>query len=107
MPRLVGKKNNSALYGGRDLGTMTDLYFDDTTGAIEGYEVSGGLFADAYSSRSFVPAPDTLKIGEDIAFVPSETADLMQEQIGGLKGAMQTAGGKVQEMAQFTGVMAH
>lgn len=88
---------------GRDLGTMTDLYFDGTTGAIEGYEVSGGLFADAYSGRSFVPAPHTLKIGEDIAFVPSETADLMQEQVGGLKGAMQTASGKVQEMAQFTG----
>lgn len=88
---------------GRDLGTMVDLYFDDTSGAIEGYEVSGGIFADAYSGRSFVPAPDTLKIGEDIAFVPSETADLMEEQVGGIRGAMQTASGKVQEMAQFTG----
>lgn len=88
---------------GRDLGTMVDLYFDDTSGAIEGYEVSGGIFADAYSGRSFVPAPDTLKIGEDIAFVPSETADLMQEQVGGIRGAMQTASGKVQEMAQITG----
>ncbi|PZO38451.1 MAG: hypothetical protein DCF19_16130 [Pseudanabaena frigida] len=88
---------------GRDLGTMVDLYFDDITGAIEGYEVSGGIFADAYSGRSFVPAPDTLKIGEDIAFVPSETADLMQEQVGGIRGVMQTASGKVQEMAQFTG----
>ena len=84
---------------GRDLGTMVDLYFDDKTGAIEGYEVSGGIFADAYSGRSFVPAPDTLKIGEDIAFVPSETADLMEEQIGGIKAAMQTAGEKVQEIA--------
>ena len=88
---------------GRDLGTMVDLYFDDTSGAIEGYEVSGGIFADAYSGRSFVPAPDTLKIGEDIAFVPSETADLMQEQVGGIRGAMQTASEKVQEMAQITG----
>ena len=88
---------------GRDLGTMVDLYFDDTTGVIEGYEVSGGIFVDAYSGRSFVPAPDTLKIGEDIAFVPSETADLMQEQVGGIRGAMNTASGKVQEMAQFTG----
>ena len=88
---------------GRDLGTMVDLYFDDTSGVIEGYEVSGGIFADAYSGRSFVPAPDTLKIGEDIAFVPSETADLMEEQVGGIRGAMQTASGKVQEMAQFTG----
>lgn len=88
---------------GRDLGTMVDLYFDPETGGIEGYEVSGGIFADAYSGRSFVPAPDTVKIGEDIAFVPSETADLMQEQVGGFRGAIQTASGKVQEMAQFTG----
>jgi uncharacterized protein YrrD len=88
---------------GRDLGTMVDLYFDDANGAIEGYEVSGGIFADAYSGRSFVPAPDTLKIGEDIAFVPSETADLMQEQVGGFRGALQTAGGKVQEIAHTAG----
>jgi uncharacterized protein YrrD len=88
---------------GRDLGTMVDLYFDAQTGAVEGYEVSGGVFADAYSGRSFVPAPDTLKIGEDVAFVPSETADLMEEQVGGLKAAMQSAGEKLQETAQATG----
>lgn len=88
---------------GRDLGTMEDLYFDEMSGLIEGYQVSGGIFADAYSGRSFVPAPDTLKIGEDIAFVPSETADLMEEQIGGIKAALQTAGEKVQEIAHTSG----
>ena len=82
---------------GRDLGKMIDLYFDENTGDIEGYEVSGGLFADAYTGRSFVPAPETLKIGKDVAFVPSETADMMQEQVGGIKAAMQTAGDKIQE----------
>jgi uncharacterized protein YrrD len=88
---------------GRDLGTMIDLYFDELTGDIEGYEVSGGVFADAYSGRSFVPAPETLKIGKDIAFVPSATADMMQEQIGGIKAAMQTAGEKMRETAEVTG----
>jgi uncharacterized protein YrrD len=88
---------------GRDLGTMEDLYFDEMSGLIEGYQVSGGIFADAYSGRSFVPAPDTLKIGEDIAFVPSETADLMEEQIGGIRAALQTAGEKVQEIAHTSG----
>ena len=88
---------------GRDLGTMTDLYFDDKTGVIEGYEVSGGIFADAYSGRSFVPAPDTIKIGEDIAFVPSETADLMEEQTGGIRAVLHTAGEKAQEFAQTAG----
>jgi uncharacterized protein YrrD len=88
---------------GRDLGKMIDLYFDEHSGEIEGYEVSGGLFADAYTGRSFVPAPETLKIGKDVAFVPSETADMMQEQVGGIKAAMQTAGDKLQETAQVTG----
>jgi uncharacterized protein YrrD len=88
---------------GRDLGIMIDLYFDEKTGEVEGYEVSGGLFADAYSGRSFVPAPQTLKIGKDVAFVPTETAQLMKEQVGGIKAAMQTANERVQETAQVTG----
>lgn len=77
---------------GRDLGTMVDLYFDEHTGAVEGYEASGGVFADAYSGRSFVPAPQTLKIGEDVAFVPPEIAAMMEEQNGGIKAAIETAG---------------
>jgi uncharacterized protein YrrD len=100
-------ENNNILNGtrimttdGRDLGTLVDFYFDQVTGVVEGYEASGGLFADAYSGRSFVPAPQTLKIGEDVAFVPSETADLMQEQVGGLKAAMQSAGDKIQETGE-------
>ena len=88
---------------GRDLGTMVDLYFDEQQGTVEGYEVSGGLFADAYSGRSFVPAPAALKIGEDVAFVPVQTAELMEEQVGGIKGAVISAGDKVQETAQATG----
>ncbi len=70
---------------GRNLGKLIDLYFDETSGTIEGYETSGGLFADAYSGRSFVPATQTIKIGEDVAFVPAETAVMMEQQVGGLK----------------------
>lgn len=88
---------------GRNLGTMVDLFFDDATGLVEGYEVSGGLFADAYSGRSFVPALQTLTIGEDVAFVSPETADLMEEQVGGVLGALQSAGGRLQEAGHYTG----
>jgi uncharacterized protein YrrD len=88
---------------GRDLGKLVDFYFDEYTGAIEGYETSGGLFADAYSGRSFVPAFQTLKIGKDVAFVPAETVALMEEQVGGLKAAMQTASEKLQQTAQVAG----
>ncbi len=85
----------------RHLGTMVDLYFDEQTGEVEGYEVSGGLFTDAYSGRSFVPAPQTLRIGEQFAFVPLETADLMREQVGGLRGAMQAAGDRLQATTEL------
>ncbi len=88
---------------GRDLGVIVDLYFDETTGRVEGYDVSGGLFADAYSGRSFVPATQTFKMGRDVAFVPTQTAQLMEEQVGGFKAAMQTASDRFQETAQVTG----
>ena len=88
---------------GRDLGSMRDLYFDEESGRVEGFEVSGGLFADAYEGRSFVPAPQTLTIGEDVAFVPPETAGLMEEQVGGVKGAAQTLGDRIKEGAEAAG----
>lgn len=84
---------------GLDLGTLVDLFFDNRSGAIAGYESSGGLFSDVYSGRSFVPAPKTLRIGRDVAFVPPETADLMREQVGGIKGGAQAVGGRLQESA--------
>lgn len=75
---------------GRDLGVIADLYFDERTGAVEGYEVSGGLFADAYSGRSFVPLPPSLKVGKRIAFVPPEMAALVEGR-SNTGGVMQTA----------------
>ncbi|WP_310489526.1 PRC-barrel domain-containing protein [Chamaesiphon sp. VAR_69_metabat_338] len=103
-------ENNNILNGtrvmttdGRNLGRLVDLYFDDRVGTIAGYETSDGLFADAYSGRSFVPAPKTIKIGKDVAFVPPETVDLMAEQVGGIKAAMLTAGEKMQSTAQVAG----
>lgn len=84
---------------GQDLGTMEDLYFDDESGMVVGYEVSGGLFSDAMEGRSYVPAPKTLTIGEDVAFVPPETATMMEEQVGGLKGAVADATAAVEDAA--------
>ncbi len=84
---------------GKDLGTLADLYFDEETGTVEGYEASGGVFADAVNGKSFVPAPHTLKIGEDVAFVPPETAQLMEEQVGGIRGAAQSAAESVSTAA--------
>ncbi|MBD2682924.1 MULTISPECIES: PRC-barrel domain-containing protein [Nostoc] len=85
---------------GLDLGGLVDLFFDEHSGLVEGYEVSGGVFADAYSGRSFVPAPETLKIGVDVAFVPPETAQMMAEQVGGIRGAVNATDDKFQNSAE-------
>ncbi|QFS46764.1 PRC-barrel domain-containing protein [Nostoc sphaeroides] len=82
------------------LGGLVDLFFDEHSGLVEGYEVSGGVFADAYSGRSFVPAPEALIIGDDVAFVPPETAQMMEEQVGGIRGAVQATEDRFQESAQ-------
>ena len=81
---------------GKDLGTLVDISFDEVTGKVEGYEVSGGMMADMYGVRSTVPASESLRLGEDVAFVPDSTLDILEAQTGGLKGVAQQAGSKVQ-----------
>ncbi|MDZ7994374.1 MAG: PRC-barrel domain-containing protein [Nostoc sp. EfeVER01] len=99
---IVLKKKKILTTEGLYLGGLVDLFFDEHSGLVEGYEVSGGVFADAYSGRSFVPASETLKIGDDVAFVPPEIAQLMEEQVGGIRGAVQATGDKLQDSAQTT-----
>jgi uncharacterized protein YrrD len=65
---------------GDNLGMVTDFYFDARTGAIEGYEVSGGMFADPKTGRSFLPVPGMLKLEEDTALVPPKIIELMKER---------------------------
>lgn len=81
---------------GHYLGTIVDLYYDDD-GRIEGYDVSGGMLADMYNGRSFVPAPKTLRIGRDIAFVPPDTLNFLEEQVGGVRAAAARAAEGVRE----------
>lgn len=73
---------------GKDLGRIADVEFDEKTGNIEGFEVSGGVLSDAYSGRSFIPAPKSIKIGRDVCLVPSETADVVEKRPGGFKRAL-------------------
>ena len=92
---------------GRNLGKMVDLYFDAKTGDVEGYEVSGGVFSDAYTGRSFVPVNRTFHIGQDFAFVPDSVTEMMEEQIGGFKGAMIATNIKAHELGEVASVKAH
>lgn len=54
--------------GGKDLGKIDDFQFDETSGAVLGYELAGGVFGRS----SFMPTPLTLELGKDLAFVGIE-----------------------------------
>jgi uncharacterized protein YrrD len=66
--------------GGKDLGEVDDFEFDDSTGAVLGYELSGGLFADVFGGRSFLPTPASLELGKDVAFVGPEAEDTIHKR---------------------------
>lgn len=76
---------------GQNLGRIADVYFDEHTGAVVGYEATGGLFADLSSGRTFIPAPSDVQIGSDAAIVPLDVAAAMKEHPGGIRGALKGA----------------
>ena len=84
---------------GQEIGTLADMYIDDETGKIVGYEVSGGFFADTLSGKRFMDAIPAMPIGHGVAVVPSEVATQFEHQRanepGGLSGAAHTVGDKV------------
>ncbi|MGY2895639.1 PRC-barrel domain-containing protein [Deinococcus sp. UYEF24] len=89
---------------GEDLGKLADLYFDESTGQVTGYDMSGGVFADMGSGRSFVPAAVDLMLGKDVALVPPEVARQMEEQEpGGLKKVVGTVSDSVKSAAGTVG----
>lgn len=83
--------------GGEMLGVIKDVFFDEKTGEIKGYDVSGGLLTDTYQGKSFLPADKIVKVGKDVVFVPEDVASLFEEQVGGIKAATQTASSKLKE----------
>jgi uncharacterized protein YrrD len=86
---------------GQEIGTLADMYIEDETGRIVGYEVSGGFFSDTMSGKRFMPAIPDMPIGKGVAVVPAEVATEFEAQKqdgpGGVAGVVQTAGEKIAE----------
>lgn len=61
---------------GKDLGKIDDFQFDEKTGAVLGYELSGGIFG----RNSFMPTPTTLELGKDLAFVGPEAEETIEKK---------------------------
>jgi uncharacterized protein YrrD len=74
---------------GHQLGTITDLLFDEKTGKFEGYEVSSGIVSTVYTGRYFIPASEVTTIGKDAIVVSAQAPELMENQASGIKSAAQ------------------
>jgi uncharacterized protein YrrD len=92
---LLGKKvltNEGQAYG-----TISDMYFDDETGRISGFEVSGGLLGDIARGTSFLPVADIERMGSDVIFIRPDTGQALEGQVGGIQGGVQGAISSAQE----------
>jgi hypothetical protein len=59
---------------------MADFYIDENTGALEGYEVVGGLSAEHADDHGFVPATSIVSIDNSVVLVPASLVRAMQEE---------------------------
>ncbi len=73
--KLRFKNRKLQTTAGKDLGEIEDVQFDERTGQVLGYELSGGVF----SGRHFLPTPPTMEVGKDIVFVAPEVEATIQK----------------------------
>lgn len=65
--RILGGRVLTA--GGVEQGTIVDIVFDESSGRITGYELSGGLIADLAHGRRFLPADHPMDLGQDAIII--------------------------------------
>lgn len=99
--KILGKKVFTTT--GDDQGSIGDIYFDERSGDVVGYEVSGGLIGDASKGTSYLASDEIAEMGTDVIYVRPETAAVLDEQVGGLRGAVKDAGAKFGQAKQTTG----
>lgn len=84
---------------GKELGSFGDVFLDEKSGRVLGYEVSGGFVSDTMSGKRYISAVAGPDIGRDVVLVPpSVKGELESQADGGLKGAAQSAGAKVADV---------
>ena len=94
-------KTNVLTIDGKELGKVTDIYFDSQTGYVETMEVSqGGLKTITEGKKSIKPS-DIVTIGADATIVSNYTEAKLEEQgeENGLKGALNDAKDKASDVS--------
>ncbi len=62
------------------LGKIADIDIDEKTGQVQGYEVRLDGISETQRGEQFLPAPETEQVGFEMAFVPPETGDRIEQQ---------------------------
>lgn len=99
--KLIGKKVFTE--GGDEQGSISDMYFDEATGKIVGFEVSGGLVGNVTKGNSYLAAGDITRTGADIVYIRPEGAESLDAQVGGIQGAVGGVREKLGEAASQAG----
>lgn len=83
---------------GRQLGVITDIYFDPKTGKVEEFEVSQGL-EDVRSGKKRIKISDVVTVGQDATIVREYAVEEFQKQsqTQGISGAVSRGVDKVSE----------
>lgn len=66
---------------GNNLGSLVDLFFDETTGEIKGYELSDGIVTDLLQGRMMMPMPQAQVVSSDKLIVPETMAKLLHAEM--------------------------
>lgn len=82
---------------GDSQGSVNDIYFEEATGRVSALEITGGPIQDATKGVRNLAVEDVVRTGPEILYVRPETADDLEQQRGGLTGALAKAGDKAKE----------
>lgn len=88
---------------GEDLGAINDMYFDEATGQIRGFEVSEGTLGDVMRGTSYLPLEKLKVVGPDAVVATLDTKEHLEGQTGGLAGAAEDARDRAQELGDRAG----
>ncbi len=100
---LTGRKVLSE--EGHNLGTIYDLYINEGTGEVFGFELTQGIFRDTSTGKRYVAYDHIRNIGEDAVIIDAEGAMEVLSQKGGLARtyeSMKDAGNETLEKARDT-----
>lgn len=75
---------------GKDLGRISDLFFDSATGDVKEFEVSQGTLKNVGTGKKTIKVPDIIVVGEDAMIVGAYTVQEIEKQAQqkGIAGAI-------------------